>query len=458
MNFIKRHIFLIGCVAVLLAGIGLFVWGSVIGSENETLLGEVEAQCGVARKLHKDAEGLSASLLKFWEQKSQDAQQDAEVVVNMARQTSDRPLIYAKVFPEPREATSKTFHYKEFALRYAQLVEDFSKQLRAGDRPSALAENKVIEDYRQTSTSKARIVEEIGVADMMRPGLGVRARQLKETPEEKLIKDLRLRQAQNIRIYANPQAFCGYDYWYSQPSTKEISVAGIWFTQVAAWIQQDVVDAINQINADSQSVLDSPVKRLIEIAFAGEAVESTHIRREHTTGAFDRDVRGARRGESSIARRRPDSQKQLPCYVVSAVGRTGGADLSGNIVSSWTQKKSDDLIDVVQFEVSVIADTARISQIIGALQSQKFTQPDSDDATAPMKKRNQITVLQMQLEPVTAEAEQAAGYYYGSASLGVLRLVCEYTFFKSGYDKIQPESLKTSVQQEARPGPPGGWI
>ena len=48
----------------------------------------------------------------------------------------------------------------------------------------------------------------------------------------------------------------------------------------------------------------------------------------------------------------------------------------------------------------------------------------------------------MDIEPLDISVEQDGGYYYGSGSFKVLRLTCEYIFFKSGYQDLMPAPVQ----------------
>jgi hypothetical protein len=134
------------------------------------------------------------------------------------------------------------------------------------------------------------------------------------------------------------------------------------------------------------------------------------------------------------------------------MGQTGGG-FEGQITPPWTHRVSDSLVDVVHFETAVVIDTERINDFINVLQSEKTTPVVlSDGKTGTKNWRNQITVLLISVDPIQVDSEKAAGYYYGSASLGVLRVVGEYIFFKNGYDKYKPEIVKKMFS----PAPAGG--
>ena len=279
-----------------------------------------------------------------------------------------------------------------------------------------------------------------------------------------------------------------------------------WYTQLAAWIQEDVVSAIQELNGSSQSVLTSPVKRLLEISFAGEEPEgkpkldATQVKSPSTYGSFSSRAIPKRFGAGRsicVSRRYQESVNKLPVYVTQfqkkRSGRlgsfagglsTGGSNqYEGQLGTPFTGRFSNDVIDVVQFEVGVIIDSARIHDFMHALQSQKKSQVVRINSLPPAESevldwtriqevllalqnssggtvsldgrqmnksdvvvkdvlRNQITILQMDIEPLDVAVEQDAGYYYGSGSFKVLRLTCEYLFFKSGYTDLMPEPVK----------------
>jgi len=440
-EFIKKRSFLIVCLALFLFGLGLFVPGMMIGADNSEALREVkdkyDSAAGLGKRVVHDNE--VARLKKNASQ----ADDDLKKVDELAANTSNRPLIFEKVFPAPRPGTSQ-FYYGKFGENHSELINGLIRQLNGDDRPSEIEEKDAIEKAGEGSNVSRR-----EGYDSYRPtmtGAFGRSQQNTNTLSDQLIFELRDNRAKNISIYCSTDAFCCYDYWKGHPGTGKTSLlqSNSWFTQLAYWIEQDVVLSILQINSNTASVKENPVKRLIEISFSGSKVD------DETGGTYtsrDKSDMGI------ITRRRTDSHGILPTYVIRKMGGrdadagitgdvTGAntGNITGNMVSSWTGHVSDETAHVVHFELGVIIDTTQVIAFMNALQSQK--------EAGKINQRNQITVLEWQMEPLEIEKEKFAGFHYGSGSLTTLRLICEYIFFREGYAKYMPKPVKKLFEED----------
>jgi len=451
MEFIKKRLFLILCVSVVVLGGAILAWGMVINSANKKKAADLQAQYdGVARlrgKLVHDNE------LAQWKSQAQRAQEDVKGVKKRALDTTRRELIYDKVFPRPRDTVNQITYYEEFAVRYCAQVKKLLRMIKAADRPSQMEEQREREKYYQTptggdsakTTAKKMTASPIpGVMEMNIAQPARRGTTATDSPADKLVEDLRRRRAEELSVYIDLDAFCAYKYWKNKPSASlDEMLKNSWFSQLASWIQEDVVLSIQQVNDSSRSVLQNPIKRLIEISFMGDITVNP------VGSAGDRVGSGAmlRGGALGVALRN-NSENTLPGYVMAGSGSARGAsnpamgfgDSSASIKSSWTGRSCDGLADVVHFEVAVIVDSTHIVAFTNAMQSKK--------GIGTPNERNQITVLNLEIEPVDVLAEEKAGYYYGPSSLVVLRIDCEYVFIKSGYEKFMPIPVKASFQTE----------
>jgi len=423
MDFIKKRLFLVLSLTLVLAGIALFIPGFMAHAQNEKEMNQIKREYESIRTLARKT--IHDNVMAQVQANKELAQRDVAQVVDLARQTSSRPLIFDKVFPELEDKNSKIIYYRRFAERYCQFVEQLLEQINAGDRPSVREEEQIrLEQQDATLLTRRGQTTRFGST---------------ETQADKLINANRRRQAQSIAVYANTDVFFGFDHWKTDPTGDEITMLNdSWFTQIAAWIQTDVAQTVRQINGQSHSAFDSVVKRLIEISFGGSPLTSTPT--------VVRPGKSSQRNEpAGVALIREDIQrKKMPAYVIAQ--RDGeGKILSavGEMATAYTDRASSGLIDVVHFELAVIIDARNVNDFINTLQSEKYTEVTLPDGTIQkLNARNQITVLQMALEPVDIEAEHKAGYYYGPGNLKVLRLLCEYIFFKSGYEKFKPAPVK----------------
>jgi len=427
MNFIKKRLFLIACLLAVTFGIGIFISALLTASDNQKDMQKIQKKCNdVKSSLPKKI--VPRNVMERIESNAQLADTDRDAVKTLAHQTTDRPVIYEPVFPELKNENDRIYHYQVFSDQYCRLIDKFLLGLQAGDSPSDAEEEKKREEFPNIS------------------GTSSQSRSASENEQiEKLLEDFRRERAKQISIYATTDSFCCYDHWKSKPmGDKKTMLLDSWFTQVAAWIQHDVVQAIEQINSSSDSVFDSPVKRLIEISFSGSAAAGKGTQESIETTPV--------KYKGGAPRHYSESQIFLPAYITKIQRQgtgdpTAGPSIKGEMVPSFTKRACDDLIHVVHFEVGVVIDSTKINDFFTTLQSEKYTYlPQPDGTNLKQNKRNQITVIHLNIEPVNIEAESSAGYYYGPASVKVLRLVGEYVFFAGGYEKYLPQPVKDIIK------------
>ena len=140
MGFIKKKLFLIICVAITLGGGGLFALSLSMDSGNQEQLAKIKSIVSGIKSLPV----VSNDARKYYELQAELALRDAQEVVRLARQTSDRPLIYEGVFPELKrdDFSSRKYSYRRFARSYVASVRSLQDGMKAGDRPSPAEEEK----------------------------------------------------------------------------------------------------------------------------------------------------------------------------------------------------------------------------------------------------------------------------------------------------------------------------
>ena len=74
--------------------------------------------------------------------------------------------------------------------------------------------------------------------------------------------------AKSAHIYANPADMGGYEFWekYKYPGADE-AIQDCWYYQLGYWIIEDIFQTIEAMNSASNSILTSPVKRLLRTSF-----------------------------------------------------------------------------------------------------------------------------------------------------------------------------------------------
>lgn len=361
--------------------------------------GKISKRLEQSQRLGKEVESAIRSavparqfeIAKTYEDKHQ---QDACDIQKLAIETTQRELLSYKIFPEPEESSRQIFD--EFKKTYNTAFERLIKDMNALDAPTDI-----------------EIRKEIGSIQSETP-IGSPDRQATDKGSEKIIDLICKKRCEQIPCYAKPQVFSGYAFWNNwEYRGTEPAVRDCWYCQLAYWIHEDIVDTINKINAGSNTVANSSVKRLLGIRFASP--DAANIETSNGT--------------------------ELPVYVT---------DKSGGLYQPWTTRRSNDQIDVVHFSLAVIIRADDVMRFMDELCSEKmhyFSGYKNNQPTQQFK-HNQITILQSNIEPVDRDDQNHKRYRYGQEAVVYLNLICEYIFDKEGYDIIEPNSVKQQIKPE----------
>jgi hypothetical protein len=158
---------------------------------------------------------------------------------------------------------------------------------------------------------------------------------------------------------------------------------------------------------------------------------------------FDRNAdtygqRGMGLGLSELGLGPAPTQKQVhvrPHYVKV---------LQDSLALPCTARLSDDNIDVVHFNLDVIlrADyMLRFMKQLCLAKEHTFTGYQNQEQEQIFK-HNQISILESYIRSVDKQNSAHTYYRYGDDAVIELDLICEYVFFRSGYDPIKPKALK----------------
>ena len=93
--------------------------------------------------------------------------------------------------------------------------------------------------------------------------------------DRKIVDHLCTLIAQDVKVYFDPANITGYKFWerYNYVD-KERAVEDCWYWQIGYWIIEDCFQTVKKLNADSTSVLNAPVKRIVDIGFSSESTSS----------------------------------------------------------------------------------------------------------------------------------------------------------------------------------------
>ena len=186
----------------------------------------------------------------------------------------------------------------------------------------------------------------------------------------------------------------------------------IWWAQVNYWITSDIAAAIHDLNANSASVMDSPVKNLISLTIPEDFFPPIG----QAQAATPDDQSGATSPTGGI----PDPTLPIP-------------DASG---VSPTRRTSNNLYDVVQFKMTVDVEADKIPLFLKTLGTNRF-----------------ITVTRLEMNPVDSQLKQTQKYVYGPRPVVTLDLDCEALLMRQWTYKLMPVALRKALGIPDQPKP-----
>jgi hypothetical protein len=330
--------------------------------------------------------------------------EDAEEIARLAMQSSQRQLLSYKIFPAPKDTSTMIFD--EFGRQFRQNVNKLLTRINARDCPTDTELQRSLQGSGSSRSDRA-------VSSLSRMSGEV---------EGMIQEELCRARANSIAVYANPQDLSGYEFWDKASARDrkgqrfeytgmEQAVKDCWYSQLAYWIIEDVIDTIAACNSGSNSVFTSPVKRLLAVNFTSADVM--------TMGTSEKKA----------------------SYVFSS---------KDGLSVPWTGRICDDYIDVVHFNLSVVLSTKAVLPFIQQLCSAKEHKFSGFGGQEPEQvfRHNQITVLESNINSIDRNNKTHQLYRYGEDAIVELNLICEYIFNKAGYDEIKPESIKKSAKEQ----------
>jgi hypothetical protein len=324
---------------------------------------------------------------------------DANEIAELAMQTTQRELLSYELFPEPKDKSIGV--YSEFGKRYRQAIEGLIENLNATQCPTEIEISSVIGNSGVSTGNYPS-----GLSASAAAGGG-----------DSMIRDvICTERARFGALYAQPDDVAGYWYWDSEVidkrgarfeySNEKEAVETCWFWQLGYWINEDIMATISALNAGSKTVYNSPVKRLIQVAFINEAVKTDRNKPEYFAG-----------GPNGVL----------------------------------TSRATDDSIDVVHFVLSVVVTNKALLPFMQELSAGKVHKFRGFSGNEPERTlhHNQISILDSKAFTIQRDSKEHNSYRYGDEAVVQLDLVCEYIFNKAGYDPAKPASLKAAAAESA---------
>jgi hypothetical protein len=349
--------------------------------------------------------------------------QDPCSIENLMKQTTMRELLTYKIFPDTNETSPLLFDPVRRA--YMAGVDAMIERLGAGGPPADGDIDAALEKSRGRSMYGGRTGAPSTGAGGSAYGMntGRNFRMMTEM-DRKIVSKLCEDRARGLRLYASPADLDGYSFWSDWKfEDKKKAVRQSWYWQMGYWILEDVADTILEMNKSGASVLDSPVKRIMNVTFTQSKQATRMI--------------GGRRGRGV----RKTTSDQFPSYAINLKTSLAAPPCTGRFCSE------EQGYDAMHFEVYVLVSADQVMPFIQELcsaKTHKFRGWYGDQPEQTFK-HNQITVLESSVIPVDLEDPQHGSYRYGNEAVVGLDLICEYLFIRAGYEEIKPPEVKNDI-------------
>jgi len=405
LGFIKSYSSLLLPLSILAAGVLVLIVAIAMGRSFKQKAEKESVSIGNQVRSLADS-AVPTGQVEIEKRYQQEFERDVNQIELLAIQTTQRGLLSYKIFPQPKDTSMSIFG--EFAKQFRSVVEGLIKDVNGRDCPS-----------------QAEIDEALQRSSGGRPGArrGTSLSSMSGS-EGKIIDGLCQEKARSACVYVNPSDLAGYDFWENyKASTMEAGIKDCWYWQVGYWITEDVVDTIKVMNVGSRNVYSSPVKRLVTLSFSAPSKRM----------AMAGTIRGAMRGAS-----RPATDR--PVYILAA---------KDQLTESPTGRLSNAENDVVHFNLVVLVGAEKVLPFMRELCSVKEREfaGYSNDQKPRTLKHNQITILESKVRSVDADDSEHNLFRYGDGAVVELDLICEYVFYKGGYEEVKPEMVKKDLQQ-----------
>jgi len=416
---------LLAAIIITVVAIVLFIPTQLVSSK---LKKQIENESLQKARTIQNMDALSREQWKVEAKYEQSYANDANQIKLLAEQTSKRELLSYKIFPKPTDMSALIF--EEFGRRFREIIEQKITQINNTNCPSDAELQRSLQSSSMRSRLRGR--NPYPTRSSSPYGQSVRgslSRGLNNI-DSTIMDEICTEKAKSGLVYAHPADVSGYEYWaeYEHPG-REQAIKDCWYWQSGCWVIEDVIDTIAACNADSKSVLTSPVKRLLRVGFS---------LRE---GRFRR---ASSRRSRSTSRTQKASADDKPSYVLS---------LQDGLTQPCTGRFSEGDIDIIHFNLVVAVSADAVLSFIEELCSAKehrFKGWNGQLEQPKIYRHNQITILESNIGPISPEDPVHSLYRYGEDAVVELDLICEYIFNKAGYEQIKPDVIKEELKPEEK--------
>jgi len=433
LSFLRNNLTLLVPIMIAVVALLLFIPTRILRGKLQNTIKQQSVQMGgQIDRLIQDVN--KASEAEAFEQYINAYAQDVNQIDLLAKQTTLRELLSYKLYPDTNELSPLLF--EEFGGKYVAGIEALLAGMGAQGPPADTEIDAALKNAPRTTYQRGGGGYGgygPGTLPMMGGGGAYgqrRAYRITSEMDLKILDKVCADRARAAKVYANVIDMDGYTYWSEWKfEDRDKAYRDCWYWQSAYWVIEDVVATVREVNQNADSVLNAPVKRLMNTSF--------NLQRLRGAG-----MRGSRRGM------RRSKTVQTPTYVTSA---------KDGMTSPCTGRFTNDDIDVFHFNVRAVIRADDVMPFMQRLCSAKEHKFRGFYADLPEQtyKHNQITVLESNIAPINRESYEHDLYRYGDEAVVELDLICEYIFEKAAYEDIKPQLVKDDILNAAQAPQPG---
>lgn len=434
LSFFKNNLSLLAPILIAVVALLLFVPTKILGSK---LRKTMEESAKTGRTITSLTSQLpEAAKAKQMEPYIKAYAHDANEIEKLTKQTTLREIFSYRLFPDTNERTSLLF--EDFGQKYRSGVDALLQSVRAGGPPTDAEIQAAMQKAPQQgmgaygspyggygpggpgrTPSMGPTMSSSSPYGGYGRGLGIASMAMTDT-QRKIFDTICLEKAKAAGMYASPVDVAGYVYWADWKfENRDAAYKDCWYWQMGYWMTEDVFTAVREMNKGASSIVDAPVKRVMNVSFVLGRTTGRAIRRA------GRSFRAKKEGGN-------------PLYVTSA---------KDAMTTPCSGRFTCEDYDVMQFNVRTVVDakdTLAFMKQLCTAKPHKFSGWKGNEP-AQTYLHNQITILESGTAPVDPETIEHMAYRYGDAQVVELDLICEYVFNKAAYEAIKPQQVKTDI-------------
>jgi hypothetical protein len=231
---------------------------------------------------------------------------------------------------------------------------------------------------------------------------------------------LRARAAHRFKVYIDADAIKMATNIAGRTTPEATAVFN---AQVGMWMVQDMLQAVAEANAQSDSVLDSPVKRILRFTYPDEPLAKIGMSQPGSGNAGPSGPNGPNG---------PGPESPPPM----AGGE--GTPLHKNPMAGPAGRVSNFMYDVVPFELRMDVRESDLPRVLALLSKGRF-----------------INVSKVDVMALDATPLAATGYFYGSQPVVRVNVQGEEYFMRRWLVPLMPDRILAALGIHRDQGPPG---